>query len=197
MKKKANLFALIIMLLLFAVGCRKDIIQLSERHTGNTLVTFDGGKITSGDLANYKKYKNNTLSDKQALEMMIERGLLYKEAQTKGLTASLKEAKAESDKEKNMFEQYGTEEDKEKFQDILKELNISEKEYWNNYITKVNRKNLTIAKMKKSIEDKIYNDIIKNHSDWGQAEIKKDFEGSYSKAINDLKSKFNLKYSNS
>lgn len=40
-------------------------------------------------------------------------------------------------------------------------------------------------------------DKIKNHSDWGQTEIKKGFEESYSNAINDLKSKFNLKYINS
>jgi t-SNARE complex subunit (syntaxin) len=178
------------------MGCNKDIILVTEMHTGNALVTFDGGKITSGDLVNYKKHKNSVLSDKQALEMMIERELLYKEAQAQDLTATSKEAKAESDKQKSMYKQFSTEEEKKEFEDILKELNISEKEYWNDYSPKSYRKTITIAKMKKSIEDKIYDDIIKNHSDWGQAEIKKGFEESYSKAINDLKSKFNLKYVN-
>ena len=197
MKKKAISLSLIILLFILAVGCKKDIPLVSERHTGKTLVTFDGGKISLGDLASYKKYKNSTLSDEQALEMMVVNELLYKEAQSQGLTATLKEAKEESDKQKSTYEQYGTEHDKKELQDILKELNISEKEYWNDYCPKVYGKQITIAKMKKSIEDKIYADIIKNHSDWGQAEIKKGFEESYSKAINDLKSKFNLKYINS
>jgi t-SNARE complex subunit (syntaxin) len=185
---------LITLFFIFAVGCKKDSILYSERHAGNTLVTFDGGKITSGDLENYKKHKNSALSDKQALEMMIEKDLLYKEAQAQNLTATLKEAKAESDKQKSMYEQYGTEQEKKEFQDILKELNISEKEYWNDYSPKAYRKQITIARMEKSIKDKIYADIIKKHSNWGQAEIKKGFDESYSRAINDLKTKYNLQY---
>ena len=196
MKKKAISLSLILLILILAIGCNKDIILVTEKHTGNVLVTFDEGKITSGDLVNYKKHKNRALSDKQALEMMIEREILCKEARAQDLTATSKEAKAESDKQKGMYEQFGTEEEKKDFQDILKELNISEKEYWNGYSPKSYRKEITITKMKKSIEDKIYDDIIKNHSDWGQAEIKKGFEESYSKAINELKSKFNLKYVN-
>lgn len=196
LKKKTISLGLILLLLILAIGCNKDIILITERHTGNTLVTFDGSKITSGDLANYKKHKNSALSDEQALEMMIESELLYKEAQAQDLTATSKEVKAESDKQKSMYEQFGTEEEKKEFQNILKELNISEKEYWKAYIPKAYRKTIAIAKMKNSIENKINEDIINNHSNWGQAEIKKGFEESYSKAINDLKSKFNLKYVN-
>lgn len=54
----------------------------------------------------------------------------------------------------------------------------------NNYCPKVNRKLLSIAKIIKSIDDKIYADIIKNHSDWGQGEINKGFEESYNKVLN-------------
>ena len=197
MKKKAISLSLIVLLLILVTGCKKDIVLVSERHTGKTLVTFDGSKITSGDIENFKKNRQDNISDKQALEMVIEKELLYKEAQAQGLIATLKEAKAESNRQKNMREQYATEEEKKEFQDILKELNISEKEYWNDYSPKAFRKSITIASMKKSIEDKIYADIIKNHSDWGQAEIKKGFEEFYNKAINDLKSKLNLKYVNS
>lgn len=187
----------IMLLFILIVGCKQDSTLFSEKHTGNTLVTFDGGKITSGDLANFLKYRQDSMSDNQALEMIIERELLYKEAQAQGLTATLKEAKAESDKQKSTYEQYGTEQDKKELQAVLNELNISEKEYWNNYSPKAYRKSITIASMKKSVKDKIYADVIENHSDWGQTEIEKEFDESYSKAINDLKTKYNLQYAGS
>lgn len=192
MKKKVIPLRIIILLFIFTMGCNQD--SISDKHTGNTLVTFDGDKITSGDVENFKKYRQDNLFDKQALEMIIERELLYKEAQEQDMVATLKETRLISDKEKAMFEQYGTEKDKKEIQGIIKELKISEKEYWNNYVPRQHRKLLTIEKMKESIKDKIYADIIKNHSDWGQSEIEKGFNESYSKVINDLKSKYNLQY---
>lgn len=195
MKNKVISLSLIILLSILVTGCKKDITLISEGHAGKTLVTFDGSKITSGDIDNFKKSRQDNITDKQALEMMIEKELLYKEAQSQGLTATLKEAKEESNRQKNMYKQYATEEQKKELQDILKELNITEKEYWNDYSPKAFRKSITIARMKKSVEGKIHTDILKNHSDWGQAEIKKGLEESYSNAINDLKPKFNLKNS--
>lgn len=193
--KRIVFSGLLILLIIFTVACEKDTVTVEQ--TGKTLATFDGGKITTGDVDNFKNYRQDNLPDKQALEMIIERELLYKEAQAQCLTATLKETRAESDRAKNTLEQYETEQNKKMFQDEIKKLNISESEYWNNYYPKQLIKPLTVGKMKNSFKNKIYKDIINNHSDWGQPEIEKGSKEAYDKAINDLKSKYNLKYVNS
>jgi hypothetical protein len=192
MKKKIIPLGLMILLFIFSLGCTQSYI--SDEQIGKTFVTFDGGKVTSGDIENFKKYRQDNLSDKQALEMIIERELLYKEAQAQGMTATLEDARVESDKVKSTFDQYGTEQDKKVIQDTTKELKISEKEYWNNYHPKGLLKTLSIGKVSKSIKDKIYSDIMKKHSNLGQAKIEREFKESYEKVINDLKSKYNLQY---
>jgi Skp family chaperone for outer membrane proteins len=193
--KKIIFLGLLILLIIFSVACEKN--KLNAEQPGKTLATFDGGKITTVDLDNFKKYRQDSLSDKQALEMIIEREFLYKEAQSLGITVSLKEAQAESEKAKSAIEQYGTEQDKRMIQDEIKKLDISESKYWNDHHPKQLIKPLTCEKMRKSIQDKIYADIIRNYSNWGQPEIEKGSKGAYDKAISDLKSKYNIQYVNS
>lgn len=190
--KKNLLIGLVILINIFIASCSKN--NINTQQTGKVLVTFDSGQITISDIDDFKKYREDNLSDKQALEMLIEVEILYKEAKTQEITVTLEEAQLESERIKNELKQYGTEQDKKVIEDIIKELNISESEYWSNYYPKQVIKQMTYGKIRRPIIDKIHADIVENHSDWTKLEIKNGVNEDYSKVIDDLKVKYNIKY---
>lgn len=192
MKIKSITFISIVFILLLAMGCSQ--VRTSGVLKGSVLAAFNGGNITAADVKNFKRYRKDNLTDKQALEILIERELLYKEALRQGKAVSIKEAQAEADKARTLLERYGTVKDRKAVQDEILKLKITEDKYWNEYYPKRLIKPMSTAKMKHEIKNEIYSDIIKSHGDWGQSEIKKQADEDYIKAINDLKARYDLRY---
>ncbi|WP_315120555.1 hypothetical protein [uncultured Clostridium sp.] len=194
MKNRIVVLTLIILLSSFLSSCTQK--EYTVEQVGEVVATMDEGKITTGDIKDFKKYRLDDISNQQALEMIIENELLYREAKSKKILITIDEAKTEAEKLRVSFEENSSEEDKKILQDEINKLGITLDKYWNEYCPKLLMKSMSIGKMRNSIKTDFYNYVDSNHPTWGKAEIEEDYNKNYELIIEDLKKKYNVKYEN-
>jgi|GEM_PF-6694529 len=140
------------------------------------VANIDGEGITKKGFDTYKLFLNSNgeskLSDKQILDKIIDRQVVYNQAVKEGMTASESEVdsavKAAQEAIKSESKQY------EAFKDYISGLNLTEEAYWES-VRPAYKKALTCGKYKNSLK----------------AKFKEDNKG---KAISDLNAEFSKYY---
>lgn len=170
-----------------ACGSKAPADNPAAAQVGDTIISVK-------DVESFRNMTDKTLTDKQAVDILIERSILFQESQNQGISVSLQEAKEYSKEQRKIIETSGGEQAREVMNDAAKRLKVSYEKYWDEYAPKGYMRALSEAKMKRKIEDEIQSDLVKNHPDLSPEDTKKMFDKMYNDRINELKVKYTIKY---
>jgi hypothetical protein len=161
----------------------------SLKNTGDSIVaTIDGEKITKKGFDTYKLFLNggdqSQLSDKQVLDKILDRQVIYNQAIKEGISVSDDEIsssiKSAQESIKAVSSQY------ESFKEYLSGLNMTENQYWES-VKPTYKKALICGKYKNALKEKyIQANNIKNKN---STEIDSEFRDFYAQKVKDLKAK--------
>lgn len=156
------------------------------RNQSPIVATVDGEEIRENDVKVLVELSHGQINEEQALNNKIKNKALLKEAKHLGYEATIEEAKMVAKDEREKLENYGTEEDKQEINLIIKYMNISYGEYWNEYCVEKYKDLITIGKYKNSIKAEI------EKCQPNSSKIEKDKK--YNETIDNLVAKLEIKY---
>ncbi|HEX2925492.1 MAG TPA: SurA N-terminal domain-containing protein [Ruminiclostridium sp.] len=155
--------------------------QVSSQKKEDIVATIDGEKITQNGFDSYKNGLNTgrqtKLTDKQVLDKIIERQVIYDEAVKEGFSVTDEEV----DKEINTSRDALTRnpEEYKSMKAYIISLNMTEDEYWK--IQKpVYKKGLIIGKYKTAEKQKYMKDVMSKAT----SEVDKNFDEYFNKYFN-------------
>jgi len=148
-----------------------------------------GRKVTFGEMRVFKQNRNEYISDKQALDLLIEREVLFEEAKTLNVTVSPEDVKQEVHRAKMDFVTSGSEEEEEMLHEQIKILGLSYDQYWDEYLPQSYAKLKTMVRMKKVIRDQ-----IEESNNMSSEKMKKEYDKLYQEKIEELKQKYGVEY---
>lgn len=188
--RHANLI-LIIFMLLFLLGTGCSMGNKAASHAaakvGNIVITVNG-------VQSFKQEKADKMTDRQALDIIIERSLLFQEAQRQGIAMTLSEAKEYARGQRNILEENNSKETKKSIMDLTKRLNITYNRYWSDYAPKGYMKAVSESRMKEKFMDEILRGITEKYPSWGDKQIEDEAKTAYNKKISELKKQYKVKY---
>ncbi len=154
---------------------------LSE--AGDVVVaTIDGEKITKKGFDTYKLFLNSgndKYSDKEILDKILDRQVVYKEALKEGVTVSDTEISNAINVAKETLSSFP--EQDAAFKEYIKGLNFTEEQYWES-VKPVYEKALIIGKYKKLLKDK----FAKDNNITDEIELDAKFKAVYDQQVKDL-----------
>lgn len=186
--KHSTLLAMAAVLVLVAVGCKADSVPDSPpaAQVGEDIILMK-------DIQAFRQSRSDNLTDRQALDILVERDLLFQEAEKQGLALSLQEAKEYAKEQRKIIESSGQDE-KKVIDNIIRKLGVSYEKYWEEEAPKGYMRAISQSNMKNSIRDEIRDDILKNHPGLSNEEVQKIFDEMYREKIEELKTKYEVKY---
>ncbi|HBM79368.1 MAG TPA: hypothetical protein DD426_00785 [Clostridiaceae bacterium] len=188
--RHANLI-LIIFMLLFLLGTGCSMGNKAASHAaakvGNIVITVNG-------VQSFKQERVDKMTDRQALDIIIERSLLFQEAQRQGIAMTLSEAKEYARDQRNILEENNSKETKKSIMDLTKRLNITYNRYWSDYAPKGYMKAVSESRMKEKFMDEILRGITEKYPSWGDKQIEDEAKTAYNKKISELKKQYKVKY---
>ncbi|MDI6619716.1 MAG: hypothetical protein QME45_13865 [Clostridiales bacterium] len=154
---------------------------------GNIVITVNG-------VQSFKQERADKMTDRQALDIIIERSLLFQEAQRQGIAMTLSEAKEYARGQRNILEENNSKETKKSIMDLIKRLNITYNRYWSDYAPKGYMKAVSESRMKEKFMDEILRGITEKYPSWGDKQIEDEAKTAYNKKISELKKQYKVKY---
>lgn len=175
-------------LVLLAAGCRTVSVPDSPpaAQVGEDIILVK-------DIQSFKQNRSDNITDREALDILVERDLLFQEAEKQGLALSLQEAKEYAKEQREIIESSG-QDGKKVIDDIISKLGVSYEKYWDEEAPKGYMRAISQSNMKNSIRDEIRDEIQKNHPDLSDEEVQKIFDEMYREKIEELKIKYQVKY---
>lgn len=142
--------------LIFALGitaCSRES-KVTLKDTSKVLASVNGKNITQQqiDMARI----GSTFSEKEAIEKAIDEELLLEKAKELKINVSDKEAKAESKKQRKLYEDMpkntaNKDEVKTTLNNLIEKLGLTQEEYWNSYAVQGYKNALIIGKTKEKL----------------------------------------------
>lgn len=136
--------------MLLISSCFKSKDKVIIKDNSKVLATVNGKSITqlNVDIAR----KTSTFSEKEMIEKIIDDELLLTMADKLKVNASDDEAESEMKKQRSLIEKADNKSEiKETINDIIKQLGITEEEYWNSYVIGGYKRALIIGKVRKKL----------------------------------------------
>lgn len=177
-----------------SLGVTQKTMQEKE-DTGTTILTINNYKVSQKTFDEYKeslnlaKNDNEKLTDKQVADKLIERELLYQEAQKQGLSLNEEEFKKTMDNVKS-----GIKNDTEAYnqlKDYLTGRGMTEEEYWK-IAEPIYQKAFLIGQYKKSLKEE-FKKSDESLPKLSQSEFNSKFDDLYKNKIKDIKQKAMVK----
>ena len=163
----------------------KQSADIEKNGSDRIVATINGEKITQKvfDKNKYVFNLNHTYTDKEVLDKMIERRVLFAQAVSEGLEVGDEEVSAAVEAVKTTVEQ--DKEQAEFLSSYLEGLGISDEQYWTEIVPKEYKQVLTIDKLYQQLR----NAFIKSSGLSDPAEIKAQFDTQWKAYKNTLVSK--------
>lgn len=176
-------------LILTILGCGSKAAQNvpAAAQVGDSIITIK-------DIEVYKKIKDDSLSDKQVVDMLVEKNILYQEAVNESIDISLQDAKEYAQEQRKIIETTGGEESKKVIDELIQKIGVSYDEYWENYAPRGYMRTLSETNMKKRLNDDIREDLLKESPGLSGDEMVKAINEKYNGKIDELKLKYSVKY---
>lgn len=176
-------------LILTILGCGSKTAQNvpAAAQVGDSIITIK-------DIEVYKKMKDDSLSDKQAVDMLVEKNILYQEAVNESIDVSLQDAKEYAQEQRKIIETTGGEESKKVIDELIQKIGVSYDEYWEDYAPRGYMRTLSETNMKKRLNDDIREELLKESPGLSGDEMVKAINEKYNGKIDELKLKYSVKY---
>jgi hypothetical protein len=175
-------------LTLYIAGCKSKSMPDSPpaAQVGEDIILIK-------DIQSYKQNSSEKLTDKQVLDILVEKDLLFQEAQKEGVALSLQEAKQYASEQREIIESSG-EEGKKAMDEITKKLGVDYEKYWKDDAPKGYMRAISQSNMKNKIKKEIQKKILESYSGLNNEDVEKLFNEMYAKKIEELKEKYKVKY---
>lgn len=137
------------------LGRQQTATQSGPENPDEAVAAVNGEAITAKEFETFKLLRNqgNSYTDRELLNKMIERRLLYAEAAKQGFESTDGEVDAAIRDVKQALQEEQNREQYEFLQGYLKELNITEEAYWSEHVPAEYKEVLAINKLSDSLRD--------------------------------------------
>jgi hypothetical protein len=163
----------------------KQQAEILSNAGNDVIATLDGEKITKKGFDTYKFFVNSDnkkLSDKEILDKIIDRQVIYNQALKEGISVTNEELenaiKSAQDLMKSNDQQYTA------FKEYVSGLNMTEEQYWESVIPTY-QKAITCGKLKNELKEK----FAKENKIEDKSELEAKFRDYYDQYVKDKKSK--------
>lgn len=163
----------------------QEVAEINKNGSEDMIATVNGTGISQKSFNSYKIMlnQNHQYSDKEILDKMIERIVLFNKALSGGFEASDEEVVDTVAEVKSVFVQ---DEEQYKFlKDYLDGMGVSEDQYWGEIVPEEYKQVLSVNKL----YDSLRNEFIKNYNLTDSKEIKSKFDVYWDEYKNDMVNK--------
>lgn len=161
--------------------------ELMNSNEYNVLARINDSEITVNDLEQAKIFRQDNISDIELLDILIDEEILEYEAQKRSIEVSDQEVKELVEYTRSFIESDKSE--KEKIELVCEKLELTEDEYWNEYVTNEYKNMLRVNKVRQQ--------LIQEYLDSNEDKVKtySENEDNYlilQERIDELKSNYNI-----
>lgn len=141
---------MLLVFLITLVAFPKKEDKLTLKDDSKVLAKVNGANITQQQVDTLRK--SSIFSEKEMIEKLINDELLLIKAKDLKIKVTDKEAKAETEKNRELIERAEDIEDvKATIEDIILKLGVTEEEYWDKYAIQSYKRLMTIGKTRQSL----------------------------------------------
>lgn len=169
------------------IGRRQTAMQSSLKDPDEIVATINGQEVTKQEFETFKllRNQNNSYTDRELLDKMIEKQVLYTEAVNQGFEATDDEVNAAIKDVKQALQEDQNQEQYEFLKNYLDELGITEEQYWSDFVVTEYKEVFSIN----NLEDSLKANFIKENHISDAAKMNSAFDEYYDQYKKDLISK--------